>query len=32
MVTLCSGQKPRFLPAEAELMSKKAPPQAIFFH
>jgi hypothetical protein len=31
MVALRSRQKPRFLPAEAELMSEKAP-QATFSH
>jgi hypothetical protein len=31
MVTLRSRQKPRFLPAEAEAMSEKAP-QATFSH
>jgi len=31
MATLRSRQKPRFLPAEAELMSEKAP-QATFSH
>jgi hypothetical protein len=31
MVTLGSRQKPRFLPAEAEPMSEKAP-QATFSH